>query len=849
MLLSIAKAYKQGLAAENSGMMTARQQREQTTYHRLILGSVILAASIVLSACGGGAGTEKNATLTSSSGSTTAIAPATDDVQRFKLNFWDKAKQTNRCGQCHNASGQSPRFARSDDVNLAYSEAIKIVNFSSASDSLAVTKVGGGHNCWESVNQVCADNITKWIQGWVGNTTSVSSKKIQLKAPPIKDPGTTRSFPASSSLFAGVHTLLKAHCSNCHTDTSSTPRAPYFAQDDIDKAYEEVKTKIDLNNTTNSRLYVRLNSEFHNCWSTSCTDDATEMLAAINTMAGGIPAATFDSSLVASKVLKLTDGVIASGGSRHEANLIALYEFKTGTGSTAYDTSGVEPALNLTLGGDTSWVGGYGIEFKDSADRALGSTATSKKLYDFIQASGEYSIEAWVIPNNVAQDNANIISYSAGNTTRNFTLSQNKYQAEFRNRASNTDGNGDTALITAAADKDLQASLQHVILTYDPVRGRRIYINGVFTGDADPVSGGSLNSWNDSYVFLLGNEAGNTRHWMGQLRMVAIHNRALTQEQITQNFKAGVGEKYYLLFSVSHLTGIADSYIYFEVSQFDSHSYLFNKPTFIILNASATPNNINIKGMRIGVNGKEVAVGQAYLNLNTSLSTANGYNSDSGQLLSSIGTVIPVDKGAANDEFFLSFETLGSHSRTYTEATPTAPAAIDLAKVSDIGLRTFDEINATLSSLTGVPITQTDVAATFAKVKQQMPSTEDINTFLSANQIGVAQLAGAYCAALVDNKGSISPATYFPGVNFGDAYTAFDGDTTRQDNIITPILAKLVGSTDLATQPTLNDIKTELRSLINTLAQCATNCGSNRTQNLAKAACTAAYGNAAMLIQ
>lgn len=824
-------------------------QRRRDTYKRYLLGSFVLAAGILLSACGGGASTEVNQSLATNSSSTSNIAPATEDVQRFKLNFWDKAKRTDRCGQCHNASGQSPRFARSDDVNLAYSEAIKIVNLTSPGDSLAVTKVGGGHNCWEAVNQVCADNITKWIQGWVGNTSTVSSKKIKLTAPPIKDPGSTKNFPTSSALFAGVHNILKAHCARCHTESSSTPQAPYFAQDDIDKAYAEVKTKIDLNNPTNSRLYVRLKSEFHNCWSGSCDNDAAEMLTAINTMANSIPAESFDTSLVASKVLKLTDGIVASGSSRHEANLVALYEFKTGKGSIAYDTSGIEPALNLTLGGNTSWVGGYGIEFKDQYARALGTTATSKKLYDFIQATGEYTIEAWMIPNNVTQDNANIVSYSANNTTRNFSLSQNKYQAEFRNRASTTDGNGDTALITRAQDRDLQASLQHVVLTYDPIRGRRVYVNGVFTDDADPVSGGSLSNWNDSYIFILGNEAGNTRHWMGQLKMVAIHNRALTQEQITQNFKAGVGEKYYLLFSVSHLTDIPDSYIYFEVSQFDSYSYLFNKPTFIILNSTATPNNIRIKGMRLGINGKEVSVGQAYTNLDTTLSTANGYNSDTGQLLSSLGTVIPVDRGAGNDEFFLSFEILGSHSKSYSEDIPTAPTPVDLTKVSDIGLRKYEEINATLSALTGVPVTQTDVATTYANVKQQMPPSNDINTFLSANQIGIAQLAGAYCAALVDNKGSISAASYFPSVNFGDSYTLFNGDTTRQDNIVSPILSKLVGSTDLATQPLLSDMRTELRSLINTLAQCSTNCGSNRTQSLAKAACTAAFGNAAMLIK
>ena len=49
------------------------------------------------------------------------------------------------------------------------------------------------------------------------------------------------------------------------------------------------------------------------------------------------------------------------------------------------------------------------------------------------------------------------------------------------------------------------------------------------------------------------------------------------------------------------------SFIMFEVAQFDSFSYLFNKPTFINLNPAWTPGSINIKGMRIGINGKEAA--------------------------------------------------------------------------------------------------------------------------------------------------------------------------------------------------------------------------------------------------
>ena len=45
--------------------------------------------------------------------------------------------------------------------------------------------------------------------------------------------------------------------------------------------------------------------------------------------------------------------------------------------------------------------------------------------------------------------------------------------------------------MTRAADEDAQAALQHVVMTYSPVEGRRIYVNGVYTGDVDAQGGGS----------------------------------------------------------------------------------------------------------------------------------------------------------------------------------------------------------------------------------------------------------------------------------------------------------------------------------------------------------------------
>ncbi len=95
----------------------------------------------------------------------------------------------------------------------------------------------------------------------------------------------------------------------------------------------------------------------------------------------------------------------------------------------------------------------------------------------------------------------------------------------------------------------------------------------------------------------------------------------------------GVGERYFLLFNVSSVVNVPQAYVMLETSQLDSYAYQFNKPTFISLDPTATPDNIVVKGMRIGLNGAEAAVGQAYAPLNTTVTAAN-YQVGTGQLLS-----------------------------------------------------------------------------------------------------------------------------------------------------------------------------------------------------------------------
>lgn len=820
----------------------------------------VLALIGILSGCGGGSGGQAT---TSNPGSAPAGGasyngppPGTEDIQAFRLNLWEPLRADNRCGSCHNTGGQVPQFVREDDVNLAYNAANTVVDLNNPALSQMVTKVAGGHNCWEPVDTVCADIITNYISDWAAVTVGSSGTQVQLTAPTIRDPGASLNLPDDPALFdTYLHPLLTTYCATCHTDTASVPQSPFFANSDVASAYDAARSKINLNNPGDSRFVVRLRDEFHNCWDV-CADNATEVQTAISNMAAGVTATQPDSALVLSKALTLTgDGIVASSGGRHEANQIAFWQFKTGQGTTAFDTSGVDPAINLSFSGSVNWVGGWGIQIVNG--KAQGTTTASRKLHDMITSTGEYTVEAWVAPANVTQEDSHIISYSGSNASRNFTLSQRLYNYEALGRSSVTDANGAPALETADADEDLQATLQHVVVTYDPVSGRQIFVNGVFTDDVDAAGGGNLADWDNSFAFLLGNEVSNDRLWQGTIRMVAIHNRALTQEQITQNFEVGVGEKFYLLFSVSHLINVPDSYVVFEASQFDSYSYLFNQPFFISLDANAVPNNIPLSGMRIGINGREASVGQAYSHVDVTLDSGS-YTPGQGQVISPLGTIVALENGPQSDEFFLTFETLGTHVNVVVEATPPPPGTPpDLPPVSDIGVRVFSEIDAAMSQMTQVDRfagANSTINDTYLTYEQQLPAVDDINAFLSSHQMGIAQLAMEYCSALVEDRGNVPRSTYFAGFDFGATADVAFGTTARAQ-IIDPLLTNMLNA-DLGTPAYLNtqpgdaEVRTELEALIAQLTSCGGGCATTqRTLEVVKATCAAVLGSATTLIQ
>ena len=871
------------------------------------LSSFLLIAlfSIFLSACGSSGGTgedvapEPDIAEAEDTGSSIAAAynddetkekADNDDVSSFMEHVWENVVPQNRCGSCHgdNPRVNAPPFARTDNINSAYNSVLGVVNLESPSSSLLVTALAGGHQCWAGATpDDCASVMTSWIDNWAFDTLGSVSAVVQLVAPAIHEVDDAKLFPATfPSSYNQLHTLLTTHCIECHISTAADPESPFFASTDPQASYKAARSKIDLadeNRTLTqalSRLVFRPREEGHGCWKDldgviDCNSNAQELLDAITAISADIELQIVDEKLEISKGLQLgIDGLPANTGGRHESAVIARWEFKEGgDATTTRDTSGIQPLMDLQFDGDVSWVGGWGINL--NGGRAIAQQEGSEKLYDKIREKNEYSIEAWVAPNNVTQEGpARIISYSAGDDNRNFMLGQTQYNYDFLHRSEATDDTGNPALSTDDDAERLQASLQHVVVTYNAQDGRKIYVNGEFTGDEDPAVSESIGDWVSTYQFRLGTQDTNFT-WRGVIRMVAIHNRALTQEQITQNFEVGVGQKFLLLFNVSSLVEIADcfdSFVVFEAAEYDSYSYLFNQPYFARIytkqeagdgvppecttdeKPAQSTYNFSINDIRLGINGKIEPTGQGFQNLVVDEVTKDR------QVLSTIGTIFNQQNGVNSDQFFLAFGEIAGKTGVYTKLTSITPSAPEPGEMPDqIGLRTFEEINASLETMTTVASTTPSVAALYTEIKQQLPVTETIRDFVPSHQMAIAQLAMVYCSALVDDIAKRD--VYFAGFDFTALpNTAFDS-AAKRNLIFNPLLSNM-SDASVGTNVTLAELSTPLEQLLNgmpgrtALTFCddgdlneKNDCTPERTQTIVKALCASTAGSAVMLIQ
>jgi hypothetical protein len=270
-----------------------------------------------------------------------------------------------------------------------------------------------------------------------------------------------------------------------------------------------------------------------------------------------------------------------------------------------------------------------------------------------------------------------------------------------------------------------------------------------------------------------------------------------------------------------------------------------------------------MKGLRIAMNSQEIPVGQSYANLDQPLDLVGGQLDELGQPLSTLGAVLPLEKGPEDDVFFLTFDDLNGVTFT-RDQDPMLVVSDYIAtpeeRAPDIGVKTFDEIDATYAAITGVSRTAYQrggifpVEETYQELRQSLPAIEGAEAFLSSHQVAIAQLAIQYCDAAVEDSTMWSGFDFnaAPGVSFSDA---------NRENFIRPLVTRAVGhsrtSVQIASQPSYITVYDELAEYSsgggnrpdNLIDRLLAPPGTSDTRAIAKGVCATVLGSAATLVQ
>lgn len=635
--------------------------------------------------------------------------------------------------------------------------------------------------------------------------------------PPTNEPELTDLQIFEQTLFPPLRDSAN-FCVNCHGSFAQ----PLFAVENVTDAYNAVvsQQKVDLNNPANSRIYLRASADRHNCGGdASCDAIAATFLAAItdwsNQAAPADPPPASGTAAVSAKTSFAEAVELAAA--RVDNNAIAKFLLDEGTGATATDSSGNGAAITLNIQ-NMEWVDGGGL--RNVNGKAQASVDDSRKIFDSINASRAYTVEAWLIAENTAQDGpARAVTFSQDTGNRNFTLGQNAIYWQLRNRSANTGANGTPAL--EALSPEVDTSLQHVVMTFDEASGRKVFINGQLSIEENTAD---TLDWQDGYQLVLGNETTDDRPWAGVIRFAAVHSAALSAAEVQQNFDAGLGNLTTLRFDISEAVG-APAVIEMLAADIDGNGYLFAKPRYI-----GEQTGVMVKNMRIAVNDAVPVASQVFRRLDMEID-ANGRE------LSPLGAVIPASLGAMNDQFHLVFETIGNITGTPEGVAPSAPPPIrpDVDE-PDTGVRSFAQINDTMAALTEIDKNGNTIKTLYEELRGALPATSDLLSYSQSQQVAIQRLANGYCDQIVTNNGRCNG--FFGSCSIAGGAKGAVGDT---------LFDRFVGA-GLANQPMQDGVRTEIVQLIDDLG-CAGGCNGNDAQTVLSASCSAVLSSGAVTLQ
>ena len=161
-----------------------------------------------------------------------------------------------------------------------------------------------------------------------------------------------------------------------------------------------------------------------------------------------------------------------------------------------------------------------------------------------------------------------------------------------------------------------------------------------------------------------------------------------------------------------------------------------------------------------------------------------------------------------------------------------------------VGVRNFEQINTTMSAITGVPVSDNNIRRTYDVIKTQLPLNNNIKSFLASHQVAITRLGAEYCNRLIDlpDKRSV----ILPGVNFGSR--ASDSFSDEQITFMVTQFIKFFWPDVTSDDPLVNEAVQMSSDLVEILLEGESLSSSTTTRNVIKGVCTSLISSANTII-
>jgi hypothetical protein len=224
--------------------------------------------------------------------------------------------------------------------------------------------------------------------------------------------------------------------------------------------------------------------------------------------------------------------------------LVAYYNFGYDPDFIIHDQSGYGEPLNLKVMQHAAVSWNQEKELAMLSNTALVSVIPAKKLISALKETNEITLECWIKPMEPESSaNSRILSLANNDDEIGFVLDQeficnpDASALEYRVRLQ-TESTNPSGFPEYIPDQNISyINLQHLAYVRDNLGKEVMYVNGIKSSEGFRPS--NLNTWNDNFYLRLGNESDLNHSWKGTFYLVAIYNKALSMDEINNNYTAG----------------------------------------------------------------------------------------------------------------------------------------------------------------------------------------------------------------------------------------------------------------------------------------------------------------------